>query len=195
MINATSILEVAKKPVVLVGALALVVVVLVWLFVFFEPQSHKLASLDSEKVSLQQTLVQEQARLQQVRQESHHVGQIQAIDAKLKGYVPSSEELYTYIQALSGAGHQAGVTISSLQPSPPEPASGTSYTAIPISAQVKGTYDQLVAFLHDIYNLPRLTDINSLTISGGGPGTSRSSALSATIDLVIFSSETASTSS
>lgn len=191
MTSARPVLEVAKKPIVLLGAAALVVVVVVWLLAFFEPQSHKLASLDSQKSTLQQTLVQDQARLREVRQESHHVGQIQAIDAKLKGYVPTSEDLYTYIQALSGAGNKAGVTIDSLQPSDMVAASGTSYSAIPITAEVKGAYDHLVSFLSAVYNLPRLTDVNSVVITGGGPGTNRSTVLSATLDLVIFTSQKA----
>lgn len=189
MINTTSLLQMAKKPIVLLGALALVIVVVAWFLAFFEPQSHKLASLDAQRTTLQQTLVKDQARLKRVRQESHHVGQIQAIDSKLRGYVPSTEDLYTYIQTLSSAGNKAGVTIISLQPSTPVATSGTSYTAIPLTAQVKGPYDHLLAFLSSIYSLPRLTDVNGVNISGGGPGTNRSTALSATFDLVIFTSQ------
>lgn len=189
MINTASLLQVAKKPIVLLGALALVAVVVAWFLAFFEPQSHKLASLDAQRSTLQQTLVKDQARLQRVRQESHHVGQIQAIDSKLKGYVPSTEDLYTYIQTLSSAGNKSGITIVSLQPSTPVATSGTSYTAIPITAQVKGPYDHLLAFLSSIYSLPRLTDVNGVNITGGGPGTNRSTALSATFDLVIFTSQ------
>lgn len=195
MIKASAILEVVKKPVVLLGALGLVVIVVVWFVAFFQPESHKLSSLGSQKASLQQTVLLDNARLQRVRAESHHVGEIQAIDAKLKGYVPTTEDLYTYIQTLSGAGNTAGITITSLQPSTVTTASGTSYMAIPITADVKGTYDHLLAFLNAIYNLPRLTDVNGLTITGGGPGTNRSTSLSATFDLVIFTSQKASTSS
>lgn len=188
------LLEVAKKPAVLLSAAGLLVVLLVWLFVFFVPQSHKLSSLQSEKASLQETVIHDNAKLLRVRRESHHVGQIQAIDSQLQGYVPATEDLYTFIQRLSTAGKSAGVTISSIQPSTLVPVTGTSYSAIPVISQVKGTYNQLVAFIHAIYGLPRLTDINSLTITGGGPGTNRATQLSADFDLVIFTSQKASTS-
>lgn len=184
--KAAPLVAAIKRPVVLIGVAALVAVALVWLFAFFEPQSHKLGSLESQRTSLQQTLVADRARLQQVRRESHHVGQIQAIDARLQGYVPATEDLYTYIQTLSSAGKNAGVTISSLQPSALVAATGTSYSAVPITAQVKATYDHLLAFLKAMYALPRLTDVNSVSISGGGPGTNRTTVLSATFDLVIF---------
>lgn len=189
------VFDVVKKPIVLIGALALVVVLIVWLLAFFEPESHKLSSLDSQKASLQQDVLLDNAHLQRVRAESHHVGQIQAIDSKLKGYVPANEDLYTYIQTLSKAGNQTGVTITSLQPSALQAASGTSYMAIPITADIRGTYDHLVAFLKAIYDLPRLTDVNSVTIDGGGPGTNRATDLSATLNLAIFTSQKAGTSS
>ncbi len=192
MTKASQVLSVAKKPLVLIGAAGLVVVMLVWLFAFFLPQTHKLSSLETQKATLQQNVVLDQAKLQRVRQESHHVGQIQAIDSKLKGFVPTSEDLYTYIQTLSSAGNAAGVSISSLQPGTPVTATGTSYLAIPISADVKGTYNHLVTFMKAIYNLPRLTDINSISITGGGPGTNRSTQLSATFALAIFTSQAAS---
>lgn len=189
MTRFSSILGVARKPTVLLGIGLALVVVLAWLFAFFEPQTHKLGSLESQKTSLQQAVLADQARLQKVRNESLHVGQIQAEDTKLKGYVPASEDLYTYIQTISSAGNKAGITINSLQPSTVVPATGTTYMAIPIVANIKGTYDQLIAFLSAIYKLPRLTDINGLTISGGGPGTNRSTPLSATLNLVIFTSQ------
>lgn len=182
-------LGVFKRPIVLLGAAVLLVVVLVWLFVFFVPQSHKLSSLQSEKTTLQQTVVQDDARLQQLRTESHHVAQIQTLYSKLQGYVPAQEDLYTFIQTLSTAAKHTGVAISSLQPSTLVPATGTSYSAVPISADVRGTYDQLRSFMSAIYGLPRLTDVNSVTITGGGPGTTRSTTLTATFDLAIFTSQ------
>ena len=189
MTKASQVLSVAKKPLVLIGAAGLVVVMLAWLFAFFLPQTRKLSSLETQKATLQQNVVLDQAKLQRVRQESHHVGQIQAIDSKLKGFVPTSEDLYTYIQTLSSAGNAAGISISSLQPGAVTPASGTAYSAVPIVASVKGTYDQLVSFMNAIYKLPRLTDINSVSITGGGPGTNRSTQLAVTLNLAIFTSQ------
>jgi Tfp pilus assembly protein PilO len=193
MMKGSPLLEVVKRPIILLVAGVLVVVVIVWMFAFFIPQSHKLSSLDEEKAALQQQVVQDNARLQQVRTESHHVGQIQTIDTRLKGYVPETEDLYTYIQTLSSAAKSTGVTITSLQPSSQVAATGTSYSAVPITAEVKSSYDHLVAFINAIYGLPRLTDINSLDITGGGPGTNRSAMLNVTVNLVIFSSQKAST--
>jgi Tfp pilus assembly protein PilO len=195
MNRASTLLGLARRPVVLLGVIGLAVVIVVWLLVFFLPQGHKLSSLQSKKATLQEAVIQDNARLKVLRTESHHVGEIKTLYVRLQGYVPSSEDLYTYIQSISGAGKATGVKITSLEPSAEVTASTTSYTVVPITANVKGTYDNLLGFLHAIYKLPRLTDINSLTINGGGPGTNRSTLLSVTLDLAIFTSQKASTSS
>jgi Tfp pilus assembly protein PilO len=108
---------------------------------------------------------------------------------RLNGYVPATEKLYTYVQTISHSAKAAGVTITSLAPSTLVAITGTPYSAIPVTASVKGTYDQLLAFIKSLYDLPRLTDVNALSVSGGGPGTNRATVLSASFQLAIFTSQ------
>lgn len=181
--------EALKRPATMIAGLVVLALVVAWLFVFFLPQGRKLSTLGAEKASLQQAVVRDNAQLQRLRTESHHVGQIQTMYTGLQGYAPSSEDLYTYIQVLSSAAKTAGVTITSLSPSPMVTVAGTSYSAVPIAATVKGNYDALLALLHSIDHLPRLTDVNSIAISGGGPGTNRGSVLTVNLQLSIFTSQ------
>jgi Tfp pilus assembly protein PilO len=171
-------------------ALGVVVVVVAWVFAFYLPQTHKLKTLDTLRTTLQSTVATDEAHLQQVKRENHHINQIRAMYDELEGYVPSTENLYTYIRTISRAAKASGVTITSLQPSSLSAVSGTSYSAIPITASVKGTYDHLLAFIKRLYDLPRLTDVNGLSFSGGGPGTNRGTVLSASLELAIYTSQT-----
>lgn len=182
-----------RRRMVLVG-LVVAAVVVVWLFAFFLPQSRKLTSLQAERTALQQTVAQDDARLQHLRTEAHHVNQIDAMYRQLQGDVPATEQLYTYIHTISRAAASAGVSITSLQPSSLAAVSGTAYSAVPITASVKGTYDHVLAFLKALYRLPRLTDVNTLSISGGGPGTNRGTVLSVSLQLAIFTSQKVATS-
>jgi len=170
-------------------ALGVVVVVVVWVFAFYLPQTKKLSNLDAQRTSLQGTVAADQARLLQLEKEAQHVTQIRAMYTKLESYVPSTVNVYTYIHTISAAAKSASVTITSLEPGMLTAASGTSYSSIPITASVRGTYDHLLAFLKDLYNLPRLTDVNTISVTGGGPGTNRGTELSATFELAIFTSQ------
>lgn len=174
------------------GALVAVVVVALlaaWFLAFFRPESHKLQTLDAERNSLQATVAVDQARLRRVQNEAAHVTQIQAMDNRLVGYAPTTEGLYTYIHTISAAAKVAGVTITSLDAGSMAPVPATPYSAVPIAASIKGTYDQILAFLKGLYALPRLTDINDVSVSGGGPGTNRATVLTVSLQLAIFTSQ------
>lgn len=179
------------------GALIVVIVAAVlaaWFLAFFRPESHKLETLDARRTTLQSSVSVDQARLRRVQDEAAHVTQIQAMDNHLVGYAPASEELYTYIHTISDAARSAGVTITSLNAGGIAAVSGTSYSAVPISASIKGTYDHVLAFLKGLYAMPRLTDINNVDVSGGGPGTNRGTVLSVSLQLAIFTSQKPETS-
>lgn len=183
-----------KRPVVMIGIGVALLVVIVWLMLFFLPQGHKVSTLQNEKASLQEEVNLDEARVARLRTESEHVGQIQSMYSTLSGYVPATEDLYTYIQTLSGAANTAGVSITSLVPLPLQSVSGT-FSAVPITATVKGTYDHVLAFIKAIYALPRLTDINDIDITGGGIGSNRTTPLSVDLDLAIFTRQKPSTAS
>lgn len=191
---APATVDALKRPVTLIGAAVVVVVVVVWLLAFFLPQGKKLTTLQAEKTSLQQAVTAGEIKLKQLRSESQHTAQIRAMYNSLQSYAPATVDIYTYIQTLSNAAKSAGVSITSLGASTPVAVSGTSYSDIPITATVKGTYDQLLAFIHAVYTLPRLTDVNSLAITGGGPGANRTTILSVNLQLAIFTSQSTSSS-
>lgn len=170
-------------------ALLGVAVLVAWLLAFFLPESHKLQAFDAERTLLQSSVVADQARLHHVKEEAEHVTAIRAMYERLEGYAPSTERLYTYIHTISAAAKSAGVEITSLNASGISEISGSPYSAVPISAAVKGTYDQLLAFLKGLYALPRLTDVNGVSVSGGGPGSNRASKLSVSLQLAIFTSQ------
>lgn len=184
----THVRKALLRPVPALVALGIVAALLVWLFAYFLPESRKLSSLHTEQTQLTAVIAKDNARVAKLKKESKHIGQIKSIDSSLKGYVPKQQDLYGYIRTLNHAAKGAGVTISSLAPQTLAPVTGTSYSAIPIAATVKGSYAQLVAFLHGVYGLPRLTDVNGFTLSGGGPGSSSKTTITAQFQLAIFTS-------
>lgn len=179
--------KVARRTLVI--GLLLVVLVIAWYVAFYLPQTHKYSSLQAARTSLETTVAQDDARLAQVRTESKHVKAIDHMIAGYKADAPASAQIYTYVKTISGAANATGVTITSLQPGALTADSGSSYSTIPITAAVKGSYAQLRAFLRSLYALPRLTAINGFSLSGGGPGNAPGKTLSASFQLSIFTSQ------
>lgn len=186
---ASAFLAALRRPAVAVGVAVAVVVTAVWAFTFFLPQGSKLSKLQAQEQSLQAQVDAGNARVALLKKESQHTKQIQAMLQDLQGYVPATEQIYTYIDILSGAAAAAGVTITAITPSHLTALSGSSYSALPIGLSAKGTYDEILAFIKGIYNLPRLTDIDSLSLSGGGRGSTRTSSLSVALSLVVFTTQ------
>jgi Tfp pilus assembly protein PilO len=111
------------------------------------------------------------------------------MQATLSGLIPTTPDFYDYITLMSNTTAAAGVHLVSITPSTSgTPITGTDLEAIPVILSTSGTYDSTLGLIKAIYALPRLTTINSMAITGGGPGTNRSTLLDETFSLTIYSS-------
>ncbi len=208
MSDAPSPLATLRRTPILIGIVVGVVIVLIWLVAFFLPQGSKLSKLSAQQTQLQQEVTAGNAKVAHLKNTFEHAGQLEAMLSSMEAYVPSTPDIFkstaNYTSTLSAAGTAAGVTVTSVNPSgahtPVDSSASTSstsstgsgksstasFTTIPITVQVTGTYDDLLSFIKGIYALPRLTVITSITVSGGGPGTSRTTVLKVDLSLVTF---------
>lgn len=190
MSSVSNTTDVLKKTPVIVAIVVAAVVVLIWLLAFFLPQGHKLSTLDSKEQSLQQEVNAGNAKVAKLKRTFRHSAQLEAKQATMEAYVPSTPDIFkttaNYTSTLSTAVSAAHMTLTSVTPGAARVASGSSITSIPVTLNVKGTYDDLLTLIKGIYSLPRLTDINGVDVLGGGPGTNRSSTLNVTMALSIF---------
>jgi Tfp pilus assembly protein PilO len=178
------VLQMMRQRKVLLPALGVLLIALIWVIAVFDPQGHKLASVNASVQTAQNQQYALQARLDRLKIYSKESAQFEALASRLSTAVPSSTGVYDYITALSNAASSAGLKIQSIAPAPAV-ASG-NVAAIPVVVSATGTYSQTLAFIEDLYALPRLTVIEQLSITGGGDGTSRSTTLTDEFNLDIF---------
>lgn len=192
MSTASNTTAALKRTPVIVAIVVAVLVLVIWLLAFFLPQGHKLSTLDAKEQALQQQVTAGNAKVAKLKRTFQHVGQLEVEQGKFESYVPSTTDLFkttaNYTSSLSAAVSAAGMTLTSVTPGAAhaQTSTGTSLTKIPVVLAAKGPYDGLLTLIKSIYTLPRLTDINSVTVRGGGPGTNRSTTLDVTLNLVIF---------
>jgi len=183
----TSPLTALRRPPVLIAIVIALVVVLVWLVAFFLPQGSKIGTLDAQEHSLEQKVAAVQVKVARLKKTFAHVTTIEAMAGKLATYAPATADEYNYVTSLHTAVTSSLVTLTSVSPGAiTAPATGSTLSTIPFTLVVKGTYDHLLSLIDAIYALPRLTDIDSIDFTGGGPGTNRTTQLGATFDLMIF---------
>jgi len=175
-----------REPWVLITIGVTVVVVLVWLFAFFLPQGKKISKLDTQEQALSAQQAQLNARVAELQKTSAAQPELVALQAQFNQLVPTSPDLYPYLLSLYNAVGTSGLKLVSIgvQQSPPIPSA--TYTAIPITLSTTGTYDQTLSMIKIINNLPRLTVISALNLTGGGPGSTRSTPLQQSFTLAIY---------
>ena len=83
----------------------------------------------------------------------------------------------------------AGVTVTTLSPSPSlRQVLRQHFATVVVQMDVTGTYDATLALIKGLYDLPRLTSIDTLSITGGGPTTNRSTPLTTALELTAYTS-------
>jgi len=175
-----------KNRTALLAIAGILLIIIIWLLVFFIPQGNKLSKLDAKATTLQAQVQAGQAKVTLLKKEALNTPALEAISQQLTSYVPPDPGIYPYITTISNTANSAKVNIVSLAPGTPMAVPGTNFLSIGFTVAVSGTYDQFLSFIQGIYALPRLTQINTVSITGGGPQTSRSTTLNMTATLTIF---------
>jgi len=166
-----------------------VLALLIWYVAYFSPSGKQLRAVGTQTQTAQTEQAQLNTELIRLRSYSKETGTLAQLSDRLTAALPPTTDIYDYITALSNAGAAAAVKVLSIDPGTAV-AVGT-VSVITVSVTASGTYDQTLAFIKQLYALPRLTVISSVTIGGGGTGTARSTALQSTYTLYIFALPTA----
>jgi len=113
--------------------------------------------------------------------------QLLALQAELTTLVPPDPGVYPFILTMVNTTQQSGLKLISITAQTSTAAAGPGVTTTPITVTTTGPYDNALTFIKNVEALPRLTIINSVSLTGGGPGSARSTTLSEIFALSIFS--------
>lgn len=178
-----------SKPMLIALAVALAVI-LIWLVAFFLPESSKATKLQAQDQSLQAQVARANARLAALRLTSKATPQLLALQHQYASYVPDQPDVLNgpspYVDLLDNTATQTGIKLTSINPGAVTTVPGLAFSGIPISISATGTYDSMLSFVKALYQTSRLTSIQSISVSGGGPTTNRGSPLTASLSLEVY---------
>jgi Tfp pilus assembly protein PilO len=167
------------------GAAALLVLI-VWYFALFRPQSRDLAAAHKAHAAAEQKVSQLHNQVTQLDSLKSEIPADKAALSVLDAAVPSSPELDSTLIQLHTVATASGVTLSAVSPSAPpaKTASGSSSTAssssgasggtaspsgspsISLTMSASGSYAQIMSFLSGLAGMPRTVVVTSLNIAG-----------------------------
>jgi Tfp pilus assembly protein PilO len=161
------------RRVLLATAAALVVVVLLWYLALWNPREHSIATEQANLSAAQQLLQQYENELANIRSGTG-VASAQAQAGLLQQAIPPSIDLPGILNDIFTAATLAGVGISTVTPATPgsggvSSSGGGSVQQEHLSLSTSGRYFQIVDFVDQLQQLPRVYVITSLNISGGAP--------------------------
>jgi Tfp pilus assembly protein PilO len=162
---------------ILLGAVGCIALAAAGWFLLISPQRSHEHSLNAQTAAQQQRIEALRLELQTKLAEQRNLPQQEVKLAELQAKVPATPALPSLIRQLVIAAGQAGVDLSSIQPSDPTflaaladtPAGTTSsgVLEVPLTLQIKGTYFNVEEFFSNLQSLTRTLLVSGFSITDG----------------------------
>jgi Tfp pilus assembly protein PilO len=161
-----------KAKLVVIGVGAAVVLTGIWFFLLWKPAGASLDEARVEKVAAEQKASELQTRLGHLQLLEKNAAKLEASKALLATAIPQADKLDEFILQVNERATKAGVSFVSVSPTPPAAAAGVGVAAsgpmnIGLQIQVTGDYFQLLNFMTELRDGPRLVTVDSFSLSKG----------------------------
>jgi Tfp pilus assembly protein PilO len=164
-----------RAPLIAGIAFALVAVLLVLLLVL--PKMGEVGEVEDELTTAQDQEIALEAQLRALQDAQASAPETEREIAAIEDQVPSTAELPELFGVLQGAADRSAVDFFSFSPGSPAPDTAGTFSRIPSTITVTGSYFALDEFLFLMETLPRAAKVLTITISPQG-GTETTSGVS-----------------
>ncbi len=152
-----------RRPRLLAALGALVLLAGIWYFAWWSPEGHKLASVQAQQLTAQQRVDQLQTSLNVLEHENSVVQRYRNFLTFFGSEVPVQPEQGQLVYQLGKLETADNVQLTSIDVSTTVPAAtGSALSTIPVTMSVSGPHANVMKFLSDLYQLPRLITLQSV---------------------------------
>jgi Tfp pilus assembly protein PilO len=155
-----------------VGALAALLVAALWWNFLLKPSRSEASKVKAETATERAKLPPLEAQVSQARLAQAHAATFKAQLTSLQNAVPDSPALAPFLRAANAIADASRVSWQQVTHGPPAPDVSTGVSAIPVSIQVKGTYEQVMDYLSRLKSLKRMVVVDTVQFSSAGGDTS-----------------------
>ena len=172
-----------KARLALIGIGASIVLIGAWFFLMWKPASEDLDTAKADKAAAEAEAAQLQTRLAHLKDLEANAAVLERDRALLAEAIPSADQLDQFILQVNERATRAGVSFVSV--SPQQPGAGAAApgaaaggpTNIGLQIQVSGDYFQILRFLEELRDGPRLVTVDTFSLSKGGEGNQMSASV------------------
>ena len=172
-----------KARLALMGIGASIVLIGAWFFFLWKPAGNDLDQARQEKVAAEQRASELQTRLTHLKQLEANAAVLERDRALLAEAIPASDLVDQFILQVNERATRAGVQFVSVSPQQPSAgaaapgAAAAGPASIGLQIQVQGDYFQLLRFLEELRDGPRLVTVDTFSLSKGGAANAMSAAI------------------
>lgn len=171
-----------KARLALIGIGASILLIGAWFFLLWKPASDDLDKAKADRDAQVVRADQLQVRLNHLKDLEANAEVLERDRALLAEAIPSSDLVDQFILQVNERAARAGVSFVSVSPQQPgaaaaAPGTAAGPTAIGLQIQVTGDYFQLLRFLEEMRDGPRLVTVDTFSLSKGGEGNQMSASV------------------
>jgi Tfp pilus assembly protein PilO len=160
-----------KPKLILIGVGAAVVLTGVWFFLLWKPAGADLDKAHADKAASEQKASELQTRLDHLKKLEENATVLEQSRTLLATAIPSGDKLDEFIVQVNERAARSGVSFTSVSPSEPAGAAAPGgASSIGVQLQVTGDYFQVMRFLEELRDGPRLFTVDNFTINPIGDG-------------------------
>lgn len=144
--------------------LALIIVPLViFYFVSFQPESDKITNLETQKVNLTKEIREVELKAADLEKFVKELEDAKTIFEETAALLPKDKEIPKLLTDISALGRSAGLEFLTFKPQPDVPKD--FYAEIPITINVRGPYHNIGFFFDQVSKLERIVSVSNVKMS------------------------------
>lgn len=160
-----------KPKLILIGVGAALVLTGAWFFLLWKPAGADLDKARADKVTAEQEASKLQVRLSHLKKLEENASVLEESRSLLATAIPSADKLDEFILQVNERAARAGVSFVSVAPTPPSaPVGSSAASAVNLQLQVSGDYFQVMRFLEEMRDGPRLFTVDSFSLNPASDG-------------------------
>lgn len=144
--------------------LALIIIPLViFYFVSFQPESDKIKNLETQKVNLTKEIREVEIKAADLEKFVKELEEARVVFEETSALLPKDKEIPKLLTDISALGRSAGLEFLTFKPQPDVPKD--FYAEIPITINVRGPYHNIGFFFDQVSKLERIVSVSNVKMS------------------------------
>jgi type IV pilus assembly protein PilO len=160
----TKYIPLEPKYKIIVAVVILLLPVILFYFLFFNPNLEKLNSLSQQRVTLEKKLSQVKKKAQSRERLERELEETLAVFEETSRLLPKEQEIPQLLKDISALGTNAGLDFLAFRPEQDRPKD--FYAEIPVNISVNGPYHNLGFFLDQVSKLDRIVTVDNIKMAG-----------------------------